>query len=689
MRREPTMLALTALALTALVPSILAYPVPGTFKTVVLGYHVGTGTNDDVTQIPWSHLTQLSHFGVAAQPDGSLTSWDNACHGVQGAPCWTDAKFLQFAQAGHARDVKVGVTLVAVDDANCDPRIPECALPYKDRISHFLNDSTARQRLINDLVGKVIAAGADGVDVDIEWPKCVDATNEDAHAYADFVAALTSVLHSQVPGSYVYVAAPAWDTIYYPPLQVCDQTVWKDLAAASDGLTVMGYGYHGDFSDPGPGSPVNAGSKWPAPYDFDLTKTLAFYTNQGIQPGKLLLGFPFSGFDWPTDTASVPAGSWNHTRQMLFVLVKDPNATAPRWDCERRLSSSKGAWDPVSLTPYAVTDSAEGGYRQLFCESLDSMAAKFQLARDKGIAGVFFWAENYLPHDYPIWKLLDTYSMVTPPPNQAPVVSIAAHGPVQPNTPITMTGTATEPDGDAMIFQWSIPSGPPGQAPDYDPGNTLSVTTQLPTPGYYTFAFTATDGAATRSANTRVLVQGDTQPPTAAWTSPIPGAVSGNVVVNVTASDNIGVAKVDLDVDGTIILTDTTAPYSFPWNTNSTPDGNHTVRARATDWSDLTAWTTSAPTNVDNNGPALAFINPTNGASVTGTVKVNLSASDQAGVAKVEISVNGALKKTLTRSPWTWNWNSGPYRGLSVVLSAKAYDTRSHTSTASVTVTVR
>src|SRR5258705_9202346 len=139
MRRDPTMLALTALALTALVSSILAYPVPGTFKTVVLGYHVGTGTNDDVNQIPWSHLTQLSYFGVAAQPDGSLISWDNACHGVQGAPCWTDAKFLQFAQAGHARDVKVGVTLVAVDDANCDPRIPQGALPYKDRVSHFPN----------------------------------------------------------------------------------------------------------------------------------------------------------------------------------------------------------------------------------------------------------------------------------------------------------------------------------------------------------------------------------------------------------------------------------------------------------------------------------------------------------------------------------------------------------------------
>src|SRR5439155_23916026 len=98
-------------------------------------------------------------------------------------------------------------------------------------------------------------------------------------------------------------------------------------------------------------------------------------------------------------------------------------------------------------------------------------------------------------------------SMFTPPPNQAPVVSIAAQGPVQPNTPITMTGTATEPDGDATILQWSIPSGPPGPAPDYDPGNTLSVTTQPPTPGYYTFAFTATeDRKSTRLNSSHVAI---------------------------------------------------------------------------------------------------------------------------------------------------------------------------------------
>src|SRR5439155_21845985 len=74
-------------------------------------------------------------------------------------------------------------------------------------------------------------------------------------------------------------------------------------------------------------------------------------------------------------------------------------------------------------------------------------------------------------------------------------------------SPITMTGTATEPDGDATILQWSIPSGPPGPAPDYDPGNTLSVTTQLPTPGYYTFAFTATeDRKSTRLNSSHVAI---------------------------------------------------------------------------------------------------------------------------------------------------------------------------------------
>ena len=76
----------------------------------------------------------------------------------------------------------------------------------------------------------------------------------------------------------------------------------------------------------------------------------------------------------------------------------------------------------------------------------------------------------------------------------------------------------------------------------------------------------------------------DTISPTASLTSPSNGAtVSGQVTVSANASDNTGVVKVDFTIDGNVIATDTSAPYSAVWDTRQVPNGDHIVRAKAYD----------------------------------------------------------------------------------------------------------
>jgi hypothetical protein len=76
----------------------------------------------------------------------------------------------------------------------------------------------------------------------------------------------------------------------------------------------------------------------------------------------------------------------------------------------------------------------------------------------------------------------------------------------------------------------------------------------------------------------------DATPPAVSISSPANGTtVSGTVNITVSASDNISVSSVSLSVDGTIIGTKTSAPYSFSWNTTSVADGMHTVTAKAYD----------------------------------------------------------------------------------------------------------
>ena len=77
----------------------------------------------------------------------------------------------------------------------------------------------------------------------------------------------------------------------------------------------------------------------------------------------------------------------------------------------------------------------------------------------------------------------------------------------------------------------------------------------------------------------------DTTAPTVALTSPAAGAtVSGSsVALAATAADNVGVARVEFKVDGTLITSDPTSPYAATWNASSATAGSHTILATAYD----------------------------------------------------------------------------------------------------------
>ena len=63
-----------------------------------------------------------------------------------------------------------------------------------------------------------------------------------------------------------------------------------------------------------------------------------------------------------------------------------------------------------------------------------------------------------------------------------------------------------------------------------------------------------------------------------------PGAnVSGTVTLDATATDNQGVVEVRFLVDGVLIDTDTTAPYSIDWDSTSVANGQVTLTAEAED----------------------------------------------------------------------------------------------------------
>jgi hypothetical protein len=186
----------------------------------------------------------------------------------------------------------------------------------------------------------------------------------------------------------------------------------------------------------------------------------------------------------------------------------------------------------------------------------------------------------------------------------------------------------------------------------------------------------------------------DPTPPSVSMTAPAAGAtVSGTVTVSATASDNVGVANVQFQLDGVNLgAPDAAAPYSLSWNTTTTTNGSHTLRAIARDAAGNTTTSASVTVTVANDvtAPTVSVSAPAGGATLSGTVNVSASASDNVGVAGVQFTLNGAnLGTEDTTSPYSVSWNTTTASNGSHTLRAVARDANGNTTTsAAVVITV-
>ncbi len=123
--------------------------------------------------------------------------------------------------------------------------------------------------------------------------------------------------------------------------------------------------------------------------------------------------------------------------------------------------------------------------------------------------------------------------------------------------------------------------------------NTVTVTPVQDaglTPGTtYSYAISAIDAAGNESAKTTPITATtpvpDSTPPSVSMTAPANGTtLSGTVTFSATASDSgTGVHDVEFLLDGVTINDDTTAPYSYAWDTTTTNNGVHYLAVRAHD----------------------------------------------------------------------------------------------------------
>jgi thermitase len=189
-------------------------------------------------------------------------------------------------------------------------------------------------------------------------------------------------------------------------------------------------------------------------------------------------------------------------------------------------------------------------------------------------------------------------------------------------------------------------------------------------------------------------VASDTSAPAVSIAAPTGGTVSGIVPVNVNASDNVGVTRVDLLVNGVALASDSVSPYGFSWDTSALIGTSPSVVARAYDAAGNVADSSSVKVSVsstsssDVTAPSVSITSPTGG-TVSGIVAVGISATDNVGVARVELLVNGNVVASDTSSPFALTWDSSAWNGTNPTLSVRAYDAAGNSAMSkSVTVSV-
>ena len=148
----------------------------------------------------------------------------------------------------------------------------------------MLNQPAKRSRLAESVAELVNDYGGHGVSVDFEGvPYSVKQT------LVAFVQELSLLVEE------VTVATPAVD--WTPSFD------YDELAAASDALFIMGYGYHWKGGDPGPVSPLFGGGVWSK---YSLQWSVEDHMKWGAPADRILLGLPLYGRSWPSTSKEVP-----------------------------------------------------------------------------------------------------------------------------------------------------------------------------------------------------------------------------------------------------------------------------------------------------------------------------------------------------------------------------------------------
>ncbi len=324
-------------------------------------WRIDAGTVD---RIQYGLVSTIAIFGLGIKADGTLdTGW-------VGYKEYVGDDVAAITNAAHDHGVRVVPTFQLFDSGS---------LP---KLTAFLGSASAQTRFITQALNLMAARQADGANLDFE-----PMPNANVPAYLSFVSKFRTAMKARFPTAELVNATSAG----------AGKALILGLVPLVDRQMIMTYNYR--YS----GSTVTGAI---APLDHASRNVMLHIARvlQWAPPGKVLLGVPYYGYDWPV-TSAVPNATVQSDKTKFGAVTSVTYASARAF----LAAHPEVVWNYDALEGsgyYTYWDPAKKTYRQVYFEEERSLTAKYDYAILTGLAGIGIWTLDNDRGYTQLWDLL-------------------------------------------------------------------------------------------------------------------------------------------------------------------------------------------------------------------------------------------------------------------------------------------
>jgi spore germination protein YaaH len=334
-------------------------------------------------------LTHLSYFALEVGADGQIVT--------ESLPGESEPGYRQLNSEDFFR---------LINDNNITKELVLSQFSSQ-KIEELLNNPSAWLTLLEQIDALLLAYPFSGLNLDFEYQG--EADDQLRQQFVNFIISIKQHLNQREEKINLSI------DVYANAGNQSKKLLWDLVALETylDYVVVMAYDFHRQSSpQAGPGAPLFGGQEL---WSSDINRLMKGFFDQ-LPRQKILLGIPFYGYGWQTDSLEPQANTYPSTGFMVsYQESLDLQNLTGRW---QNCSNLEIYWQEDALSPFATLicpkneqknndseEEIESLNYLVYFENTQSLQYKIDYAKQLEIAGVAIWALGYDGDNRNLWDI--------------------------------------------------------------------------------------------------------------------------------------------------------------------------------------------------------------------------------------------------------------------------------------------